>query len=409
MLLTAQGTLFPCSIAKDAYGSLRSPGHEDIYFSEKARTIRRDLIERVCPTCVHDQSGAWSPAVVLAEVLRQNTVGRGVGLGARASRLVARSARAWPPAFAARTLQKRRVFPASSWPSIVCVGAYGGEHVGDAAILGGVLLRMHRNHGTERAVVVSSRPHRTARWIDCLHLPIPIEVISNSRAARARAVACADAVVHAGGPVMDLPELLIEHLETSEMARKAGISFAFEGIGIGPFRLRPSEAAARFLLNAADHVTVRSTNAAAHRALGGRKVDVTPDPAFDYLATRDQAPELDVDEASSLEAVFEGLQGRTLIGINLRPLWSKYGGKNRAEVHAVEEKALVDLGAALRKLGRERSIAVLFFPMNADQYGFSDLTIAAKLRRQLDGVEYRVWHAEPVIGSHLCERLLAGG
>ena len=149
---------------------------------------------------------------------------------------------------------RRRPGPASS-----ASGAYGGEHVGDAAILGGVLLRMHRDHGTERAVVVSSRPHRTARWVDCLQLPIPVEVISNSRAARARAVACADAVVHAGGPVMDLPELLIEHLETSEMARKAGISFAFEGIGVGPFRLRPSEATARFLLNAADHVTVRST------------------------------------------------------------------------------------------------------------------------------------------------------
>ena len=71
-------------------------------------------------------------------------------------------------------------------------------------------------------------------------------------------------------------------------------------------------------------------------------------------------------------------------------------------MRAVEEKALVDLGAALRKLGRERSIAVLFFPMNADQYGFSDLTIAAKLRRQLDGVEYRVWHAEPGVDAVIC-------
>ena len=71
-------------------------------------------------------------------------------------------------------------------------------------------------------------------------------------------------------------------------------------------------------------------------------------------------------------------------------------------MRAIEEKALADLGAALRKLSRERSIAVIFFPMNADQYGFSDLTIAAKLRRQLDGVEYRIWHAEPGVDAVIC-------
>ena len=37
-------------------------------------------------------------------------------------------------------------------PAAMMIGAYGGDHIGDAAILGGVLLRFKARHGTRRAL-----------------------------------------------------------------------------------------------------------------------------------------------------------------------------------------------------------------------------------------------------------------
>lgn len=56
--------------------------------------------------------------------------------------------------------------------SAIVIGAYGGEHVGDAAILGGVLLRLKEKYGVTSAIIASSRPDRTQRWVSELSLPV---------------------------------------------------------------------------------------------------------------------------------------------------------------------------------------------------------------------------------------------
>ena len=48
------------------------------------------------------------------------------------------------------------------------IGMYGGEHVGDAAILGGVLFRLHNEFGTTHAELLSHRPDHTQRLLDGL-------------------------------------------------------------------------------------------------------------------------------------------------------------------------------------------------------------------------------------------------
>lgn len=56
----------------------------------------------------------------------------------------------------------------SQWPrkaifeDALLIGQYGGEHVGDSAILGGVLLRLHREYGTKRAYLLSHPPRSHA-------------------------------------------------------------------------------------------------------------------------------------------------------------------------------------------------------------------------------------------------------
>ncbi|MCA8890218.1 MAG: hypothetical protein KDA46_15385, partial [Parvularculaceae bacterium] len=40
---------------------------------------------------------------------------------------------------------------------VLLIGAYGGEHIGDAAILGGVLFRLNRKHGVSNAILMTQR------------------------------------------------------------------------------------------------------------------------------------------------------------------------------------------------------------------------------------------------------------
>ena len=40
-------------------------------------------------------------------------------------------------------------------PVAMMIGAYGGDHIGDAAILGGVLFRIHARHDPSGAVLMS--------------------------------------------------------------------------------------------------------------------------------------------------------------------------------------------------------------------------------------------------------------
>lgn len=201
---------------------------------------------------------------------------------------------------------------------------------------------------------------------------------------------------------MDLPELLVEHLETLQISKTERVPFVFEGIGVGPFRLMPSQFIASELLAAASQVSVRSSDAANHPALRGRAVPVEQDPAFDYLATRTkEAFSVPLDERTGMEELFQDTQGKRIVAINLRPLWSKYGGRSQTQVEEVERQVLKTLSEALLRISEEIPVCAIFFPMNADQYGFSDLTVAAKLGRYVHDVDYRVWKGEPGIDAVL--------
>ena len=59
---------------------------------------------------------------------------------------------------------------------MLIIGAYGGEHIGDTAILGGVLLRIHRRYGTTRAILMSQRPDHTRHLVPMLDTPVDVTV-----------------------------------------------------------------------------------------------------------------------------------------------------------------------------------------------------------------------------------------
>lgn len=401
LVLAANGDMFHCSISTEAFGNARRGDAIGQYYSERSESLRANLKSTVCPGCVHDQSGIWAPSVLIGNSLRKSApVKRALWIMEAmpvAAGLIGRSLAARchkPPAEAAAGAPLRK---------IVIIGAYGGEHVGDAAILGGVLRRLHERHGVAHAEVASIRPDRTRRWVATIHSSVEIGVFDYERNAVEDRLQDSDAIVLAGGPLMDLPKLLNNHLRSILHAKRLGKRFLVEGIGVGPFKNPLTRRAGRSILTLADAIVVRSESDRISPVSQGLSVLRDRDPAFDYLETRGESLKLEFSEALGLTRLFEGLDGRILVGVNLRPLWGKYARKGD-DIDAIMSTFLDRLAEGLVELDRQTDgrLTVISFPMNPDQYGFSDLGSAQQLDEKIAGrVHHRVWECEPGIDAVL--------
>lgn len=336
---------------------------------------------------------AGEPAGEVAGVLAEGL--RAIGQWVRAA--LAGRARGAATGGQARTL-----------PRVLVIGAYGGDHIGDTAIVGGVLLRMHARYGTHQAILVSQRPAHTARLAAMLDTPVRVTVEEYLQSTAAALLAQVDGVVFAGGPLMDLPKQLVKHLYVVSHARRGGKPFVIEGIGAGPFIRQVSAWTARLLVRMAERITVRTAADGRQPLVHGLQPIVGRDPAFDYLETR--GPGLtrlpDVDRVW-LERLLSGTEGRATIGINLRPLRPDYtvgapASQRAAYTRQVEAQFEERLAEAMRRFHREYppdvSPCFIFYPMNAIQFGSSDLRSAYRLKR-LAGpdVDLRIWEGDPTI------------
>jgi molybdenum cofactor biosynthesis enzyme MoaA len=213
LLLTAHGEMYHCSVSNDAIGVIDQQLASQVYFSPNSQKIRTRLLNESCKTCYHDQSGAWSPGQLIGEVLAQTRFGMvlsGISKGVDILRSLLKALWLSLYIFLARKKMGNR-YDGSILASALCIGMYGGEHVGDAAILGGVLLRAHKQLGIRQVYVASIRPDRTRRWISTLHLPLEIKVVTYQDAKKlSNQVNC---LIHAGGPIMDLPWILTRQME----------------------------------------------------------------------------------------------------------------------------------------------------------------------------------------------------
>lgn len=303
-------------------------------------------------------------------------------------------------------LRKRRgtaLPPGTQLQTVMVVGAYGGEHIGDAAILGGVLLRVRERFGIARVVLMSQRPGHTRHLIPMLDLPLEISV-ERYEHDRIRAVLSGvDALVYGGGPLIDIPKQLVRHLYAASLARRWGKPFIIEGIGAGPFVRSESQWFGRRILKLADSLSVR-TEEDAHRPFISDLAPVAKrDPAFDYLDTRRETlTRIPPAEIGEMDAILEGTDGRPVIGVNVRPIRPEYtegaGDRDPAEytrwVEARFEQRLAD-GMKQYHAQSATKPCFIFYPMNAIQFGLSDLRSAYRIKRLIGGeVDFRIWEAD---------------
>ncbi len=130
------------------------------------------------------------------------------------------------------------------------------------------------------------------------------------------------------------------------------------------------------------------------------------DPAFDYLESRPQqlTPNAGRDRRW-IDRLTRDRDGRTLVGINLRPIRADFApgvgsGERAAHTRRFEGQLEERLARAITRFHHISSIPPIFvfFPMNAIQFGSSDLRSAYRLCRRVGAeVDMRVWEGDPSI------------
>lgn len=297
-----------------------------------------------------------------------------------------------------------RAAPTERIDSALLIGAYGGEHIGDLAILGGVLRRIRARYATSRVVLMSQRPDHTRHLLAMLELPVELRVEPYEHGRIRACLAEADGLVYAGGPLTDIPKHLVRHLYAASLARRAGKPFVMEGIGVGPFPRAPSEWVGRRIAGLAERIAVRTSEDGRQPQVQALAPEVGRDPAFDYLESRGETltrlPEVD---RRAIAQLLEGSEGRLLVGVNTRPIaaiWTEgtpEGLDREAHTDGIEDRFERELAAGLRRFSESAATrpCFVFYPMNAIQFGKSDLRSAYRIARHLHGeVDFRVWQGD---------------
>ncbi len=338
-----------------------------------------------------------------SKAVRGGTAGRPFGFVEEAAGVLSHGARAH--LLRARLTGRPRDKSAASqrFEKVLLIGAYGGEHIGDAAILGGVAFRLHARHGVVKAILMSQRPDHTRHLIPMIETPVEINVREYRHEVIDACIDNVDAVIFAGGPFIDLPRQLVLHLYAASRAKLRGKPFLMEGVGPGPFQRLPSKLTARQIISLADFVSVRTQESVGVDVVRGVDVEVGRDPAFDYLATRPRdLTKMPANEPPAIERLLDGASERPVIGVNIRPIYHQYtvgvrDADKASYTKIVEDRFERRLAEALTQFSRNNSTkpVIVFFPMNAVQFGLSDLKSAFRIGRHLGkDVDYRVWEAD---------------
>ncbi|WP_341226040.1 polysaccharide pyruvyl transferase family protein [uncultured Arcticibacterium sp.] len=369
LVVTATGELYHCSISENSIGNALSEDAHKLYFSEKSKSIRQSLLQNTCPKCLHDQSGAWSPFKLALEILEhkvprvfQNTKKIKKLFGLTSSYL-------WSEL--KYFFRDKNISVSEAYEYATIIGAYGGEHVGDSAILGGVINRINKKYGVHDFLVLSTRPDRTKVWLDGLIFNDGIKVsVAKDEAISTEAIKGKELLVYAGGPIMELYQDLFMHLTTINNFKYRKIPFIIEGCGFGPFNNPFGEFLGKSILTKGDHLTLRE------KVKYDLDYVLEHDPAFDYIKSTDLATTR-IDK-SIIDICSQLKLNKSNVIVNLRPLWSKYA--TNENLNEVSEN-IINVLSELINTNPDKHF--VYIPFNFDHYGFSDMEPAIKLKSKL--------------------------
>jgi polysaccharide pyruvyl transferase WcaK-like protein/MoaA/NifB/PqqE/SkfB family radical SAM enzyme len=384
LFLSPVGKIYNCSISNIPLKVNSNDFHKSIKSDENSK-ILTNLIKNKCNDCLHDQSGRWK----IYHYLKVHQKSRKyylllskylVFLNVYLRNILIK--------FKPKTSSKKK-----SQKKALIIGMYGGEHVGDAAILGGVILRIKKTNNINDFDVLSIRKDRTECWVNNLNIDSEVKVLDHNQKLNIHEY---DLLILAGGPIMDIPIILMNHLYVINKFKKYNKPFIIEGVGYGPLKTKFGVKLARKIINKSDKISLRTDSDYLKVSRFKEKSYRTEDPAFDYLQHHLKCLITSTDKSLGKILTVD----KKICVINLRPLDKSY----MHTLDSIMENNLIDSIVFFMNHKKEEYHFV-FMPMNSDQFGYCDLLLAYKIEKEIKHKEfkinYHIWETEPTINDSL--------
>jgi hypothetical protein len=167
--------------------------------------------------------------------------------------------------------------------SILIVGWYGTETVGDKAILGSIVEVYKQKYGDKLNIIIGSLyPFITHQTIK--ELKINATVVNTSNFEFIRYSKTCNEVIMGGGPLMDLNELYVPLLSFS-IAKKYNKKRTIYGCGLGPINEEKYKKAIHKILELSSEIKLRDINSQnyALKHFNISNTEMIGDPAKSYL------------------------------------------------------------------------------------------------------------------------------
>ncbi len=389
LVLSSDGELSYCSRFKKNFFLVNSKNLLSLYKDDK---LYNECMGDSCMFCYHDQTGLWPLKDIIGFYLNEKLFD-------------IRKLYTIVQYLFYSFLRKNQNLRCDNTvvKKIGIIGMYGGEHVGDAAILGGVIVRtLDRYPDIKTIQIFSFRKDRTLCWIqNFTELPPQISIhVSDSLKNFKEYLKECQLLVWGGGPLMELPIVLCRNFYIIKLALAYGLRFEIEGIGYGPVNTLFGKIMTKNILKSSYRVTVRSQED--NRKMVDLDINIpiddqqeAYDPAFDYLNLLSSDLSVDIADEIEINNLLLKQDGQKIMLLNLRPLWYRYGRDTTFDF----DSFLNEVASVIDFLSQQNVITV-FIPMNADQYGFSDLEVSYTLKEKIkkDSL-FRIWETEATINS----------
>ncbi len=367
VILTSRGELLYCSPKSPNLGSILVPGSaSQAYFSNLGK--RAEIRRSHCDDCIHDYHVPETFLEKAAFFRKHARIRRTYDLPrlvTSAERFNERSSTGRPDEVSARP------------GTVLIVGWYGTETVGDKAILASIVAQLRGRAVPPARIVVSSLYPFITEWTK-QELKLPeLDVVETYSAEFEQTCGTADEVVVGGGPLMDLQAL--DHiLYAALQARRRNAIVRVEGCGLGPLRDPRYVPVVRQILRLADIVRLRDRRSVDRcRDEFGVEAAQIPDPATGYVESlRDSLahPLAGAHDPGSPPG----------IACFLREWEPSYADQlSPADFQRKKEALENEFETMLAWFAGEEGLLCSLLPMHSFQIGGDDRVLNRRLRRRL--------------------------